>query len=420
MRRRFWPTRRDAHQPLQPGSIVAQSQLTPMVVMDQARSHLLPSIRLLKHDATHEPMCSSSHGEKLCQNCAEECSAADDDHDECAICLEPMCKFLPPSSAFRPPTHNWNDTHTCTLPCKHIFHASCVEELRSSTAPEACPLCRESLPEPAADLFEAAMDRYNFIEKSMYKSTGKLCWADSASTQAHKRDLRFVLVSLLGAAQQGNQEAQHILGFFYSQGRGVPKDAATAVYWYSQSAHKGYVKAQLNLGVMFKLGRGVPQSDKEAYLWFNIAAVGGCHFAQYRVGTMKMNGQGTKQCNVNACQWFALAADQGNRDARSMLGVMLRYGRGIAENHDEAIRLFGLAAGQGDDIAQQNLNEMALEHTAASAAVKLSDDEPLSTTSASKSSLPQSPTPTQPPPSPPPPPNTPRNAPRRIRRSASH
>ncbi|MGA9442588.1 MAG: tetratricopeptide repeat protein, partial [Methyloceanibacter sp.] len=60
-------------------------------------------------------------------------------------------------------------------------------------------------------------------------------------------------------AEQGDPEAQFMLGRMYQEGRGVIQDHAEAVKWYRLSADKGQPFAQNNLGVMYKNGWGVKQ-----------------------------------------------------------------------------------------------------------------------------------------------------------------
>src|SRR5512134_2501424 len=51
-------------------------------------------------------------------------------------------------------------------------------------------------------------------------------------------------------AEQGNSNAQMMLGFMYDQGRGVPKDSAEAVKWLRRSAKQGNIGAQATLSLM--------------------------------------------------------------------------------------------------------------------------------------------------------------------------
>lgn len=73
---------------------------------------------------------------------------------------------------------------------------------------------------------------------------------------------------LLKLAEQGDVNAQFILGFMYDEGEGGPKDAAKAVEWYTKAAEQGYAKAQYNLGNAHANGEGVPKDPaKAAHRW---------------------------------------------------------------------------------------------------------------------------------------------------------
>jgi len=76
-------------------------------------------------------------------------------------------------------------------------------------------------------------------------------------------------------AQQGNANAQTILGLMYDLGRGVPEDDAEAVRWYRLAADQGYAPGQVYLGAMYRFGEGVPEDIVLAYMWFNLAAAQG-------------------------------------------------------------------------------------------------------------------------------------------------
>jgi uncharacterized protein len=56
------------------------------------------------------------------------------------------------------------------------------------------------------------------------------------------------------AADQGNVEAQIILGSMYEGGHGVPQDYAAAVSWFRKAANKGSAHAQYDLGIMYNKG----------------------------------------------------------------------------------------------------------------------------------------------------------------------
>ena len=47
-------------------------------------------------------------------------------------------------------------------------------------------------------------------------------------------------------AEQGDTDAQFLLGAMYNEGKGVPQDYAQAVKWYRKAAEQGNASAQLN------------------------------------------------------------------------------------------------------------------------------------------------------------------------------
>lgn len=69
-------------------------------------------------------------------------------------------------------------------------------------------------------------------------------------------------------ADQGNAEAQLMLGIFYSKGQGVEQDYNKAASLFRRAADQGNKKAKYNLGLSYALGRGVPQDQDQAQKWF--------------------------------------------------------------------------------------------------------------------------------------------------------
>ena len=72
-------------------------------------------------------------------------------------------------------------------------------------------------------------------------------------------------------AEQGDADAQKVLGDMYKQGQGVPQDYQEALKWYRLAAEQGFAKAQYNLGLMYADGLGVLQDHVSAYMWWNLA-----------------------------------------------------------------------------------------------------------------------------------------------------
>lgn len=61
-------------------------------------------------------------------------------------------------------------------------------------------------------------------------------------------------------ANQGNAQAQSILGSLYAHGESMPQNYATAVMWYQKAANQGYARAQNLLGDLYEKSLGMPQN----------------------------------------------------------------------------------------------------------------------------------------------------------------
>jgi TPR repeat protein len=121
-------------------------------------------------------------------------------------------------------------------------------------------------------------------------------------------------------AEQGNVNAQAILGYMYVFGQGVVEDDKEAVRWYRLAADQGHAKAQANLGYMYDFGQGVVEDDKEAVRWYRLAADQGHAKAQANLGNMYRFGKGVVEDHKVAVLWYRLAADQGHAKAQDSLG----------------------------------------------------------------------------------------------------
>ena len=84
-------------------------------------------------------------------------------------------------------------------------------------------------------------------------------------------------------AEQGNAEAQFVLGNLYDYGEGVNQDYREAVRLYRLAADQGHAKAQFNLGVMYANGEGVLQDNRKTHMWWNIARSNGHAKADHNI-----------------------------------------------------------------------------------------------------------------------------------------
>jgi TPR repeat protein len=103
-------------------------------------------------------------------------------------------------------------------------------------------------------------------------------------------------------AEQGNAEAETLLGAMYWRGEGVPRDHAEAAKLYLQAARKGYARAQNDIGFMYGFGEGIPpQDDVQAYKWITLATMRYTAKNQERLD-QALKDQATLKARMSAAQ----------------------------------------------------------------------------------------------------------------------
>jgi TPR repeat protein len=156
-------------------------------------------------------------------------------------------------------------------------------------------------------------------------------------------------------AEQGNAEAQNLLGEMYFLGKGVTQDYQEAAKWYRKAAEQGRANAQYNLGFMYENGQGVKQDYQEAAKWYRKAAEQGDAYARNLLGATYFWGKGVTQDYQEAAKWYRKAAEQGDANAQYNLGFMYENGQGVIQDRKEAATWYRKAAEQGYAYAQNNL-----------------------------------------------------------------
>lgn len=192
------------------------------------------------------------------------------------------------------------------------------------------------------------------------------------------------------AARQGHAQAQCALGLMYLEGRGVARDAKTAVEWLSESAAQGEPKAQWNLGSLYASGNteaGLARNVNLALDWCHKSAEQGFAAAQATLGALyarlerwpdalmwleKAVAQDDPEALFNlallamqakfpqitaqqALTYLCRAADKKVVQAQSRLGLAYAKGEGAALDAIEAHKWFLIASQAGDKVATTNL-----------------------------------------------------------------
>jgi TPR repeat protein len=158
---------------------------------------------------------------------------------------------------------------------------------------------------------------------------------EDAAAAYQRGDYESAFRLLQPLAEQGDADAQFVLGVMYDNGEGVPQDYVEAAKWYRRAAEQGYAAAQFSLGTM--------------YLYPNDYGV----------------LYGVLQDYAEAARWYRLAAEQGYDSAQTQLGFMYDRGRGIMQDYILAHMWFNLAANQESEIGRQNRDRMAKKMTPA-------------------------------------------------------
>lgn len=135
------------------------------------------------------------------------------------------------------------------------------------------------------------------------------------------------------AAEQGNREAQNVLGYYYQYGIGDVKiDLPKSFKWYLKAAEQGHPVSQYKLGMLYKFGDGVSKNYTEALKWFSKV------IAQERNDSLY---------NIEI-----------KYDAMYRMAIIYKYGLGVDKDMAEAIRWYRKAAEYGHKYAQESLMEL--------------------------------------------------------------
>ena len=180
-----------------------------------------------------------------------------------------------------------------------------------------------------------------------------------AAYLAKEYDKAFQILEPL--AQQGDPQAQMLLGVMYDYGQGVPESDSEAVVWYEKAARQGTPSVQHNLGAKYYTGIGIPRDYAKALSWWRLAAERGLAESQYGLGLLYAQGLGTAKDLSKAAAWFHRAAKQDHAEAQYEFARLLESGAATASDKQAAIVWYQRATDLGLQKAKQRL--VRLEHS---------------------------------------------------------
>ncbi|KAF9671302.1 hypothetical protein SADUNF_Sadunf12G0033200 [Salix dunnii] len=187
-------------------------------------------------------------------------------------------------------------------------------------------------------------------------------------------------------AQKGNAGAMFKIGYFYYFGlRGLRRDHAKALVWFSKAAEKGEPRSMELLGEIFARGAGVERNYTKALEWLTLAAKQQLYSAYNGMGYLYVKGYGvqkknySKKTGLHACliwstgvmhdflfdmaipmakEYFEQAADNEDAGGHYNLGVMHLKGIGVKRDVRLACQYFIVAANAGQPKAFYQLAKM--------------------------------------------------------------
>ncbi|KAJ6977025.1 ERAD-associated E3 ubiquitin-protein ligase component HRD3A [Populus alba] len=161
-------------------------------------------------------------------------------------------------------------------------------------------------------------------------------------------------------AQKGNAGAMFKIGYFHYFGlRGLRRDHAKALAWFSKAVEKGEPRSMELLGEIYARGAGVERNYTKALEWLTLAAKQQLYSAYNGMGYLYVKGYGVQKKNYSkAKEYFERAADHEDAGGHYNLGVMHLKGIGVKRDVRLACQYFIVAANAGQPKAFYQLAKM--------------------------------------------------------------
>src|SRR5262245_58607460 len=114
------------------------------------------------------------------------------------------------------------------------------------------------------------------------------------------------LTKLLSSAESGDTDSQLELGIRYRDGRTVRRNSHKALYWLCRAATgrgKASEFAVLCVGDVYLQGRGMPKDYATALRWLRNRARSGCQMSASMIRDCYFNGWGVVRDPNTALRW---------------------------------------------------------------------------------------------------------------------
>ena len=147
---------------------------------------------------------------------------------------------------------------------------------------------------------------------------------------------------LIGHAENGNPEAQLLLGDVYNSMNLTRRWKRDAFEWYKKSANQGNIEAMDKLADAYYYGDDnyVMRDLKKRFAIHKKGALAGSVVHQFKLGYIYQDGEGVEKDQKKAIEWFEKAAAIGYPPAEMVLGMMYAKGKGVLKNNQKAMKWF--------------------------------------------------------------------------------
>ena len=173
-------------------------------------------------------------------------------------------------------------------------------------------------------------------------------WMVTQDNTAPMGDRDDAAAQLMDIAENGDPDAQYLVGRLYRDGPVLIPDSVKTQYWFDQSARQGYVPAQYALGKLYLADDSEVHDAELGIQWLEYAAHHRSDCAAYRLGKEYLRGKVVEKNAVKAIEYLTQSAEAGNQYAQYALGKLYldRQARG------QAHYWFSQSAAQGNECAQ--------------------------------------------------------------------
>ena len=159
-------------------------------------------------------------------------------------------------------------------------------------------------------------------------------------------------------AEDGDADAQYIIGTAYRDGGLLIPDTAKAQKFLECAAEQDLDAAQYALGKLYLSDDADVRDPAKGIYWLKRSADSGNDFAAYRLGKEYLSGKNTVKDAETAVSYLRQAANNGNAYAQYLLGKLTLMGEGVPKDMDAANEWFAAARDNGHTYAEFFLKRM--------------------------------------------------------------